>query len=108
MSDVSLPSSVSDESFSSRVIRDTIRRRGAQFGLCWVVVVAFAGVFAPFLANSHPYWMVVAGEGHSPLIQHLTWGDVALLVTFGSAVVVWSLRSHLNGFKAIGIISFLA
>jgi len=105
MSEINLTTAVSDESFSRRVIRDTIRRRGAQFGLCWVVIVAVSGIFAPFLANSHPYWMVVAGEVSSPLIAHLEWADVALLVTFGAAVVVWLLRDCLSGFRAIGIIS---
>ena len=97
MSEMNLTSAVSDESFSRRVIRDTIRRRGAQFGLCWVVIVAVSGVFAPFLANSHPYWMVVAGEGSSPLIAHLAWADVALLATFAAAVAVWFLRDRLSG-----------
>lgn len=107
MSEAVVPVSVSDESFSRRVIRDTLRRRGAQFGICWVAIVAFAGIFAPFLANSHPYWMVVDGTGHSPLLEHLTWGDVALLVTFASAVGAWVMRSRLSGFRAIAIVTLV-
>ena len=41
-----------------------LSRRGAVFGISWISVVAFFAVFAPFVANAHPYSMVrVAADG---------------------------------------------
>jgi peptide/nickel transport system permease protein len=36
---------------------DTFKRTGARLGAAWVAVLAICGVFAPFLANSHPFAM---------------------------------------------------
>ena len=101
MSEVSLgQNAVSEESFSRRVLKDTVRQRGAQFGLAWIGSVAVLAVFAPFLANSHPYWMVADGVGSSPLLVHLTWIDVTLLAGFFACVGVWHWRERLAGGRA--------
>jgi len=80
------------ESFARRVARDTTRQLGARIGLGWVAVVAVLAVFAPFIANSHPYLMVADGAWSSPLVTHLTWLDVVLLVAFAAVLVAWRLR----------------
>jgi peptide/nickel transport system permease protein len=108
MSEAALTNQVSEESFSRRVLRDTVRRRGAQFGLAWVGLVAVSAVFAPFLANSHPYWMVADGVGTSPLFTHLTWVDVTLLVTFFAVVGAWFARDKLGGPKSLGLVTVVA
>ena len=94
---------VSEETFARRVIRDTVRRRGAQFGLAWVAVVAVLAVFAPFFANSHPYLLWANGEVSSPLLEHLTWADVTWVVAFFVAVWLWMVRARTRGFRALGI-----
>lgn len=82
------------ESFARRVARDTTRQFGARLGLGWVAVVALLAVFAPFIANSHPYLMVADGVWSSPLLVHLTWLDVVLLVGFAAVLVAWRLRDR--------------
>src|SRR5687768_15287268 len=67
-------------SFWRRAIADAFRRTGARLGLAWVAVLVFCGVFAPFLANSHPLLLKMDGRWGSPLLRHLTPGDVVLLV----------------------------
>ncbi len=62
-----------------------IKRPGAVFGLVWIGVVAFFGVFAPIIASHRPlvYRVVdssgVVGHAKSPLLWYLTSADIALL-----------------------------
>jgi len=58
--------------FWQQVTRDTFRRAGAKLGAIWVAILAFCGVFAPFLANSHPLLLKTGGKWSSPLLRHLT------------------------------------
>ena len=62
-----------------------LRRGGARFGLAWILVVGFFAVFAPLLANAHP-WMLErldkagAVTGRSwPLLANLSAPDWTLL-----------------------------
>src|SRR5687768_1499184 len=80
------------KSFSRMVAEDTLKSHGARVGLAWVGVIAFFAVFAPFLANSHPYLMKVAGKWSSPLMQHLTQTDVTLVMVFLAGVVLAFVR----------------
>jgi peptide/nickel transport system permease protein len=68
-------------SFARQAVADALRRPGARAGLAWVLVLAFCGVFAPLLANSHPLLLKRDGRWSSPLLRHLTPADVVLLGT---------------------------
>lgn len=58
-------------------------RTGAMLGGIWVVFLVIVAVFAPLIATSHPWYMVSRdGEVSFPVLQHLTWVDVTLLVAF--------------------------
>jgi peptide/nickel transport system permease protein len=59
-----------------------------------VATVAVLAVFAPFIANSHPYLMRVDGAWSSPLLAHLDWADVTMLVAFVATAVIWRLRNR--------------
>lgn len=72
--------------FWSRALADAFRRPGARLGAVWVAVLAFCGVFAPFLANSHPLLLKTGGQWSSPLLRHLTPADVVLLVATAAVV----------------------
>ncbi|HEY5679180.1 MAG TPA: ABC transporter permease [Pseudomonadales bacterium] len=105
---------VGEESFSRRVTRDTLRNTGAKIGIAWVATVAVLAVFAPFIANSHPYLMRVEGMWSSPLLAHLSWADVTMLVTFLAVVAAWRLRRRfgpgqlLVGVGVISLVTLLA
>ncbi|MFN9958226.1 MAG: hypothetical protein ACK55I_34415, partial [bacterium] len=66
-----------------------LRRPGAVAGLCWISAVAFMAVFAPLIANAHPYTLVDAqGVRSWPLLAHLSPSDW-LLVAGAVAGVPW-------------------
>ena len=78
--------------YLKRVVRGTIGRIGARVGLAFIGVTAFCAVFAPLLANSHP-WLIRTQAGlRSPLLVHLTWPDVVLLVLPLVSLVLWRLK----------------
>lgn len=67
-------------SLLARMVLQLMGSTGARLGLIWVGMLVFLAVFAPFVANSHPIYWVVDGQGSSPLLKHLTRADVVLLV----------------------------
>src|SRR6478609_6452067 len=67
-------------SFVRQALVDTFQRTGARVGLAWVIILAFCGVFAPFLANSHPILLKEGGRWSSPLLRFITPADVILLL----------------------------
>ncbi len=88
MSDAIAPSPFSGRSYGAQLLWQTFRRWGARIGLAWIGVLVIAAVFAPFLATSHPLLLSIDGELHSPVLQHLTPGDVVLLVLFFGALLL--------------------
>lgn len=79
-------------SWMGRVALQTVGRRGAQIGLVWIGLVAFCAVFAPFIANSHPLAIKIDGQWSSPLMRHLSWADVTLLVLVFAGMVLLPIR----------------
>ena len=65
-----------------------VRRPGAFLGLCWLAVVIFFAVFAPFIASGHPIllWELGPDGGvqrvHSPMFDHL--GPTDALLALGA------------------------
>lgn len=94
MSSTKTDYSIVHESYSHRVGRDTLSQTGARVGLAWVGLVALLAVFAPFLANSHPYLTRSSLGWQSPLLQHLNWADVTLLLMFVGTFVAWRIRNR--------------
>lgn len=80
------------ETFRRQVLRRTWARLGARVGLAWIALVALCAVFAPVLANSHPLLMLRDGAWSSPMLAHLSWIDVSLLVAFFALLGGWLLR----------------
>jgi peptide/nickel transport system permease protein len=79
-------------SWLARVVLDTVGRIGAKVGLVWIATITFCAVFAPMLANSHPFLLKMDGRWSSPMLQHLTPTDVTLLVSFAAAVTLWAFK----------------
>jgi peptide/nickel transport system permease protein len=67
-------------SFVAATLHETFSHTGARIGLAWISIVVFAGVLAPFLANSHPIVMRDGtGALSSPLLKNLDYIDLSLL-----------------------------
>jgi peptide/nickel transport system permease protein len=79
-------------SYVGRVMLDLVGQRGAQAGLVWIGVLVIMAVFAPFIANSHPYLLKMNDRWSSPLLRHLTAADVTWLLSFVAAVVLLPMR----------------
>jgi len=78
-------------SLIGQALHDTFGQTGARLGAAWIVLVAVLGVFAPFLANSHPLVMRTRGGGISlPLFMSLGPLDIGAVVYF--AFAVWLVR----------------
>ena len=63
-------------------------RRGAQFALVWIGLVAFLAIFAPVLASSHPWRLETLAKDGSvtdvtwPLVANLSPTDWLLMIGF--------------------------
>ena len=86
-------------SYAMRVLGSTFVRLGARAGTLWIGTLIVAGVFAPFLANTHPLLIRADGRLQSPVLAHLGTADVVLLCAFLAAVVLlivrWTLRTSM-------------
>src|SRR5690348_278374 len=67
-------------SLLGQALYDTFGQTGARIGVVWIAIIAVLGVFAPFLANSHPI-LLRANDGRlsSPMIASLGPVDVAIV-----------------------------
>ena len=65
-----------------------LKRGGARFGLVWIGVIAFFAIFAPLIANAHPWMLERLGPGGAvtgrswPLLANLSATDWLLLIGF--------------------------
>jgi len=92
--------------FAKRVLGEAFSHWSARIGLGWIGVIAFFAVFAPFLANSHPYLMKSEGRISSPLLQYLTPADVIILVIFITACALIYLKRALI-FNVVALLAVL-
>jgi peptide/nickel transport system permease protein len=77
---------------------------GARLGVIWIGVMGFFAVFAPWIANSHPFVMKKAdGQLSYPLFVYLTAADVTLLIVAVASVVLYFLK-RLSLKRKIGIL----
>lgn len=83
---------VNRESFAARIWRKTLDGVGVKLGLAWILLLVFAAVFAPFLANSMPLLMSKNGSLSAPVLQYLSIEDVWLAATFFIALAVYRIR----------------
>ncbi len=74
--------------WSRQVLLALVRRTGARLGLAWIAVLVLVATFAPFIANSHPLYLVVDGVAGSPALAHLEPVDLVWLAGFALAVVL--------------------
>jgi peptide/nickel transport system permease protein len=71
-----------------QAVADTLSNTLARAGLCWLLILTFFAVFAPFIANTHPIAMKMGGHWNSPLLKNLTPSDVLVLIAGCSAIML--------------------
>jgi len=86
-------------SFSAQVMLDTFKSHRAKAGALWIGLLAFAAIFAPFIASSHPLLMKMDGRWSSPVLRYLTPADVILIVSTFAAVILILLRRLQTNWK---------
>ena len=72
--------------YAANILRVAFSQWGARIGLIWICFLTVIAVFAPFIANSHPWILSEKGSLSSPLLAHITAADVTLLVLFFTSV----------------------
>ena len=77
--------------WSRQVLGALLRRTGARIGLVWISVLVLVATFAPFIASSHPLYMVVDGQASSPLLTHLEPEDWIWLAGFLGGLLLLNL-----------------
>ena len=84
------------ESYAKQITRAAFSGWGARIGLFWVLVLAFFACFAPLLANSMPLLVSENGVVSAPIIRYLSTEDLALMVVFIIALLLWRLPIALS------------
>ena len=108
---VSTPSTVEPprrpRGFIRTAVGDTVARAGARIGLVWIALVVAAAVFAPLIANSHPFLTRdAAGQWDSPMIRNFDYIDITLLSMAACAGVLVALRRRIHGGWGVGVLLF--
>ena len=58
--------------WTTQVAVSLLGRTSARIGLSWIGLLVIIATFSPFLASSHPLYLVVDGQASSPLLLHMT------------------------------------
>lgn len=110
---VDIPVKQPSKSWTQQVVASLLKRTSAKIGLAWIGLLVLIATFSPFLANSHPLYMVVDGQASSPLLQHmaaLDWiwlsGFFITLVISALSLVAW--KKILLWLASIAVVSFIA
>jgi peptide/nickel transport system permease protein len=91
--------------FAQQALADAFRRPGARLGVVWIALLAFFGVFAPFIANSYPVLLKMDGRWSSPLLRHLAPADVVLvIVALVAAYAVLVMRHRPASTRALTVV----
>ena len=82
-------SASSSRSYFRQIVDSVLRRVGAILGAIWIGTLVLLAVFSPLIANSHPCLMEKDGHWSSPMLAHLSAGDVILQTLFWSGAVLY-------------------
>lgn len=77
-----------------QALYDTFGQTGAKLGMTWIGLLLLMGVFAPFIASSHPFvYRVKGGSLEFPLFRYLDAVDVVLLILAVYGLILISRRA---------------
>jgi len=79
----------SNSGYAANILRLAFSQWGARLGLIWIFLLTIIAVFAPFIANSHPWLLSEAGSISSPLLKYISMADITLLALFIAAVILF-------------------
>lgn len=110
---VDIPVKQPSKPWSAQVVSSLLSRGSAKIGLAWIGFLVIIATFSPFLANSHPVYLVVDGQASSPLLRHLEALDWIWLAGFFGALLCYLLpldvwKKLLLWLVTITIVSFIA
>lgn len=110
---IEIPVKQPSKSWAQQVVSSLLKRTSAKIGLAWIGLLVLIATFSPFLASSHPIYLVVDGQATSPLLKHmeaLDWiwlsGFFITLVISAFSWVVW--KKILLWLASIAVVSVIA
>ena len=110
---VEIPVKQPSKSWAQQVVSSLLKRTSAKIGLAWIGLLVMIATFSPFLASSHPIYLVVDGQASSPLLKHmqaLDWiwlsGFFITLVISVLPLVAW--KKILLWLASIAVVSVIA
>lgn len=74
--------------YAANILRLAFSQWGARFGLIWISLLVIIAVFAPFIANSHPWLLSEQGSISSPLLTYISAADITLLALFITLIIL--------------------
>ena len=80
------PSTQNNSGYAANILRLAFSQWGARLGLVWIFLLTVVAVFAPFIANSHPWILSEKGIISSPLLTFISAADITLLALFITVV----------------------
>lgn len=110
---VEIPVKQPSKSWAQQVVSSLLKRTSAKIGLAWIGLLVMIATFSPFLASSHPIYLLVDGQGSSPLLKHMQALDWIWLIGFFLTLVisVFSLvawKKILLWLASIAVVSVIA
>jgi peptide/nickel transport system permease protein len=110
---IEVPVKQPSKTWTQQVVSSLLKRTSAKIGLAWIGLLVVIATFSPFLASSHPIYLVIDGQATSPLLKHmqaLDWiwlsGFFITLVISAFSLVVW--KKILLWLVSIAVVSVIA
>lgn len=110
---VNIPVKQPSKSWARQVLSSLLNRTSAKIGLAWIGLLVLIATFSPFLANSHPLYMVVDGQASSPLLNHMEPLDWIWLSGFFITLIISALpllpwKKIVLWLISVALVSFIA
>lgn len=82
--------------YAANILRLAFSQWGARLGLIWIFLLTIVAVFAPFIANSHPWLLSEQGNISSPLLTYISVADITLIALFITAIILFVRKSSIK------------
>jgi len=86
----------SNSGYAANILRLAFSQWGARLGLIWIFLLTVVAVFAPFIANSHPWLLNEQGNISSPLLTYISVADITLIALFVAAIILFVRKSSIK------------